>query len=190
MKRTEIEQLLPSVFRHALRTGDVLTGALLDAMENLHRPSEEVLRKIDQYFDPRRAPERFVPFLGQWVDMDRFYERSFRDHAARGVLSDPIASGMGRLRELVGHAAYLSTWRGTKRGLLAFLEIATGSANFSITDEGRDTGGTPRSFHFVVSAPDALQELDEMIQNIIRSEKPAYATYEMRYVAQRAGERA
>lgn len=187
MRRREIEKLLPSVFREALRGGDALTAALLDAMEELHRPAEEALGRIDEYFDPRRAPDRFVPFLGRWVDMDRFYEQSFREHAARGVLTDPIASGIGRLRELVGHAAYLSTWRGTRKGLLSFLEIATGSPGFAIADDVPDAHGVPRSFHFVVSAPETLRELDELIHRIIRSEKPAYSTYELRYVAQQGG---
>ena len=187
MKRTDIETLLPSVFREALRGGDALTGALLDAMEDLHRPAEEVLGRIDHYFDPRRTPDRFVPFLGRWVDMDRFYEQSFHEHAARGVLTDPIASGMGRLRELIAHAAYLSTWRGTRKGLLSFLEIATGSSGFAIAEDASDPHGTPRSFHFVVSAPETLRGLDEVIHKIIRSEKPAYATYEVRYIAVEGG---
>jgi phage tail-like protein len=187
MKRTDIEKLLPSVFRRALRDGDALAGALLDAMEDLHGPADDVLRNIDRYFDPHRAPDAFVPFLGQWVDMDRFYERSFRDHALGGALRDPMASGVGRLREMIAHAAYLSTWRGTQRGLLAFLEMATGHPGFTITDAGLDASGRPRSFHFVVSAPDSLRDLDDMICKIIRSEKPAYATYEIRYVAQQEG---
>ena len=100
MKHNEIEHLLPVVFRRTLRSQNPLSG-LLDVMEALHQPSEDVLAQVDTTFSPFRTPDRFVPFLASWVDLDRF----FAEHPAGAPGSSwslrPISTGLGRLRELI-----------------------------------------------------------------------------------------
>ncbi len=92
---------------------------------------------------------------------------------------DPISSGLGNLRELIANAAYLSQWRGTKRGLLLFLQIATGTSNFEIEEQTTGANAPPRSFHIRVRAPRETELHRALIERIIQLEKPAYVTYEL-----------
>jgi hypothetical protein len=201
MRRPEIERLLPSVYQLALNPiqGWVLEpdrplGAVLDAMEALHDPIEQILDTLEQWIDPRRAPDSFVPYLSGWVDLDRLAssESTAPQQAAAGAArgSDPTVaraaaaavaasmpvSGMSRLRELVAAASELARWRGTNRGLLAFLHIATGYAGFSVDEEPRTTQGQPRPFHVVVHGPEEAASVRPLIERIVESEKPAYVT--------------
>src|SRR4051812_38010366 len=98
MQRREIERLLPGVIQRTLSESPLLVG-FLEGMGALHAPSEAVLETLAANFDPRRAPDAFVPFLARWVD-----------------LSLPVSTGQGRMRELIASAVELSQWRGTARG--------------------------------------------------------------------------
>jgi phage tail-like protein len=171
MKRNDIEQLLPGIFQRTLHEGGPL-AALLEVMEGLHAPSEEALVGLPALFDPRRTPERFVPFLARWVDL--------------GV---PVTTGLGRQRELVAAAVELSRWRGTARGLRLFLRTATGSDAFVIEEQVPGPDGRPRPFHLRVRAPEALAPHRAMVEAIIEREKPAYVTYELHFEQLPPGER-
>lgn len=177
MKSTEIINLLPSVFQRTLSPESPL-AAILEVMEVLHAPAEDALATLPADFDPLRAPEAFVPFLGRWVGLARLYERD-------GAITVPgapprsIASGMGRLREVVAHAAELATWAGTARGLLLFLTLATGLDGFTIDEGVTGEKNEPREFHFRVHAPRAAEPYIGLLRAIIELEKPAYATYEL-----------
>ncbi len=161
MKRDEIARLLPWVFQAGDLVGSPLAG-LLDVMESLHVRPEAELASLDQVLDPGQAPERFVPFLSRWVD-----------------LSLEVTTGIERQRALVANAVDLSRWRGTARGLVAFLEIATGVSGFEVEDQVVDADGRMRPFHLRVSAPGQLEKHDRMLGRIVELEKPAYVTYEL-----------
>jgi len=163
MKSAEILRLLPGVFQRTARAGSPLT-ALLSVMEVLHAPSEQVLENLDALFDPRRAPDRFVPFLARWVDLDL-----------------PVTTGLGRLRELAAAGVELSRWRGTARGLLLFLSTATGRKDFEVDERVPGPNGLPRPFHILVRAPGELMAHRPMLERIIELEKPAYVTYELHF---------
>jgi phage tail-like protein len=171
MRQAEIAQLLPGIIQRTLHPGNPLF-AILAVMEALHAPSERVLERVDEFFDPYRAPDLFVPYLAGWVDLKWTLTES----------SD-LASGTGRLRELVEHAAFLSQWRGTAKGLLRFLEIATGQAGFEVDEQVLDQAGRPRPFHIRVRAPNAAAPYRALIERIIEVEKPAYVTYELVFQA-------
>jgi phage tail-like protein len=173
MKRTKIEALLPSVFRRTVHPGSPLF-ALLQEMEEQHEPSEEALANLDAFFDPYRAPHRFVPLLAHWVDLEKLLGESADDLA-----TDPFPPGLGRLRELVASAAYLSRWRGTAQGLKLFLETAMGAQGFEIIEVPLDAEGRPRPFHVAIRAPQATEGYRELIEQIIEIEKPAYVTYDL-----------
>jgi len=179
MKRSEIEALLPGIFQRAARAGAPLT-ALLDVMETLHVPDETLLAELDCELDPRRARAVMVRYLAHWVDLDRLFGEEIVG-AADPSSRDPISTGMGRLRELVAAAAYLSQWRGTARGLLRFLQVATGSSDFEVDEQPRSENGEPRPFHVRVRAPAAAQPHRVLLERIIEGEKPAYVTYELRF---------
>ena len=175
MKQSEIKQLLPSILRRTIRPGGPL-HALLAVMEDLQGPSEEVLDELERYFDPYRTPDRFVPYLAGWVDLDRLLPESVED------TQEPshFPGGLGRLRELIAAAAFLSKWRGTRKGLLAFLETATGQQGFAIR-ENMTERGDQRSFHLAIRAPREAEPYRELIERIVQMEKPAYVTHELHF---------
>jgi phage tail-like protein len=176
MKRAEIERLLPSIVQRAVWPDSPLAG-ILDAMEALHAPSEAKLARLDAAFDPRRTEDDFVPLLARWVDLDRLFHEA--ETAAPGPRPlGTISTGLGRLRELVASAAYLSKWRGTAKGLHRFLQTATGEREFEIK-ENVDSTGRPKPFHIAVTAPASLTPHRTLLERIIESEKPAYVTYEL-----------
>jgi phage tail-like protein len=170
MKPSEIERLLPEVMRPGAAEGAPL-AALLQVMAALQAPNEELLATLDRVFDPARTDDAFVPLLARWVDMDRL--------TASTAGGEPLSSGLGRLRELVRRAAWLSQWRGTRQGLTDFLATAVGLPGFDVQEDVRDESGRPRPFHIRVVAPaDALAHRT-LIERIIALEKPAYLTCEL-----------
>jgi phage tail-like protein len=176
MKRAEIERLLPGIFQRTSHPGSPLY-ALLEAMEALQAPSEAALRDLDTYFEPRRAPDAFVPYLAGWVDLQRLLAEA---PSAPDTPPPPtFPTGLGRLRELIAQAAFLSQWRGTSRGLLRFLETATGAQGFAVDEQVPGENGLPRPFHLRVRAPRETAPYRVLIERIIEVEKPAYVTYEL-----------
>lgn len=175
MKRSEIEKLLPTVIRRTIRRDNPLL-AILEVMSALHEPSEELLTRLDGAFNPFRTPDSFVPFLARWLDLDRIFDGAYAP--ARNSRS-PISSGLDCLRALTAAASYLSQWRGTKKGLDHFLEIAAGTQGFTIEEQVAGPDGAPIPFHLRVIAPEAAQSHRTLIERVIESEKPAYVTYEL-----------
>jgi phage tail-like protein len=181
MKQNAIKHLLPGIFQRTAVEGNPLS-AILDVMEALHAPSEEKLRTLATNFDPYRAPDAFVPFLARWVDLDRLFEKPSEVSRARQSLPRLLPTGLGRLRELIAHAAQLSQWRGTSKGLLLFLETATGTRGFEIEERVPGADRRPRPFHFVLRTPRELLPYRALIERIAESEKPVYVTYEIEFV--------
>ncbi|MDH3210130.1 MAG: hypothetical protein OEM00_06250 [Burkholderiaceae bacterium] len=181
MRRTEIERLLPEVFRTTIADRSPL-GALVDVMEDLHAPTENILGRLDGFFSPNRTEDRFVALLSRWAGLEHLFAHSaLRSSAA--AEREPISTGLGRLRELIARAAYLSQWRGTARGLIAFLETATGASGFRVDELVKDQSGAVRPFHVRVFAPSAMTAHRPLIERIIEFEKPAYVTYEVQIEA-------
>ena len=174
MKLNEILPLLPEVFQRAVLPGSPLL-ALLQTMEDLHAPSEQIIQNIERAFSPRHTSDAFLFFLARWVDLDRLIEPEKR--SLRGQVPEYLP-GLGHLRELIASAAYLSRWRGTRKGLRLFLETATGITGFEIDESPADPSGIPRAFHIRVRAPASAAVYRTMIERIIDSEKPAYVTTE------------
>lgn len=174
MQAERIKNLLPAVYRRTCRPGGPL-DALLASMEALLGPAEQSIDDFPRYLDPRLTPDRFVPMLGRWVDLNHLFEARLRgrDVSVHGLMP----TGLGRLRELIANAASLSRWRGTARGLTTFLQIATGLAGFEV-DENHDQDGRPRRFHICVRGPAEAEPHRGLIEEIIRSEKPAHLTFE------------
>ena len=177
MKRSEIERLLPEVFQRTVYPRSPIV-AILEVMEALHTPAEEVLDNLDAFFDPYRAPDHFVFFLARWVGLERFVGGDTREFTSN---SRTFPGGVGRLRELIMAAAYLSKWRGTTRGLLHFLETATGVQGFEVDEVVPDENGQPRPFHILVRAPVESRPYEMLVLQIIELEKPAYVTYDLEF---------
>lgn len=165
MEADRIAQLLPEVYRRAAVHGTPL-ATILQVMEDLQAPVEDVLADVPQYFDPQRAPERFVPFLAHWVDLARWLDDD-----------GGFAPGVGRLRQVVAAAPVLSRARGTVDGLRQALEWATGVSGVRIGESS-----PPRPFHVVVTVPHVAEPQRELIERIVRQEKPAHVTAEIVFV--------
>jgi phage tail-like protein len=164
VRRERIAELLPTVIRRALPASRPL-DAILGIMESMHAPAEEVLARFAEVVNPYTAAERFVPYLAGWLGLD----------AALGEQTEHAAAP--RVRELVAMSSTLAKWRGTAKGLLLFLEIATGVRGFTIDE--------PHPFHFVLGAPANAATQRELIERIVAAEKPAYVTCELRFDANR-----
>lgn len=168
MRADQIAQLLPEVYRRAAVPGTPL-AAILGVMEDLDAPVERILAELPRYFDPQRTPEEFVPFLAHWVDLARWLDDG-----------GGFAPGTGRLRQVVAAAAELSRVRGTVDGLRQALEWATGVGGVQIESSAE------RPFHVVIDVPGEAQPLHELIDRIVRQEKPAHVTAEIVYTDQAA----
>lgn len=176
MKQPDIERLLPGVFQRAL-DGETPLRSVLGLMESMHEPSEAILEHLDRYFDPRRTTEPFVPYLAGWVGLNWIHARSpddFADSQPR-----PFPTGTGRLAELVSWSAYHTRWRGTARGLVHFLESATGVPGFEVDDEPRDEDGVRMTYHMRIRVPKAAELYTDLVRRIVDHEKPAHVTYEV-----------
>ena len=162
MRRQRIAELLPTVFRRALPHSPPL-AAVLGVMEAMHAPSERVLAHFDDALNPYAAPDRFVPWLAQWMGL----------HPILGDDLEILGTDTRRARDLIAMSSMLAKWRGTARGLILFLEIATGLRGFAIEE--------PRPFHFTLQTPAEADEQRELIMRIVAAEKPAYVTCEVRF---------
>lgn len=171
---------MPQVFRQTMRPGRPL-NALLEVMELLHAPAEDVLAHLETYFNAYSTPDIFVPYLASWVDLDRFYPFYSAQPLALQRTMDPISTGTGQLRELIAAAAYLSQWRGTAKGLKLFLETATGINGFELVENVADANGNPRPFHIRILAPQDAEPHIALIERIVEQEKPAYVSYELEF---------
>lgn len=177
MDKKRIEALLPEIVRRTLDSGSPL-AALLGVMESLHEPSEVLLASIEENFDPYRARDAFVPYLARWTGLDWLLRREGRPHEE--IESQGSLIEIGRLRELVSMASVLSQWRGTHRGLLAFLRTATGHRGFEIV-ENVDPGGHHRPFFITVRCPEDALAHQVLIQRIVEHQRPAYVDYRIEF---------
>jgi len=154
----EIVALLPEVFRRSAERGTPL-AALIESMEGLHAPAEEALARFPARLGPWSTDPAFLELLASWV------------HVEPGLARDEAS-----LRALVEHAAALWRQRGTKHGLLALLERATGVRGFALI-EGE------RPFHIRVRVPAAAGDNIPRLQRIIALMKPAAVTYDLDLLA-------
>ena len=165
MQPAQIERLLPLVIRRTGGHGSVLT-TLIELMSELVDPSEQVIERIDEHLDPRRAPESMLLLLAAWLDLDRLVQPY-----GNSTGTPPFAPGAGRLRELLASATDLSHSRGTAAGIESMLTIATGSSGYVVDER---SGGP---FHLRVVCPGGAQPHAGLIEHIVDSERPAYMTY-------------
>ena len=179
MRLDKIKALLPAVFQQAVVEGTPLYS-LLAVMEQLHAQTEHTLAIIDCNFDPRRAPERFIPMLAQWVDLGWLIGQA-APSAEPGDEKSPDRSAVlstDRLRDLVIVAVDLSRRRGTVDGLSRFLKLALGSDGFKF-HENVNSAGQTTPFHLWIEADPALKSQCPLIERIVATEKPAYLTHEL-----------
>lgn len=178
MKHPKIKLLLPEVFQRTDQKGSLLYG-ILEVMEALTEPSENILQNLHSQFNIYTTSDKFLPFFAKWVDLDRFFPAL--QNQTTSDIDNIQAISPGRLRELILAATQLSKLRGTSAGLTSFLETATGLDGFEINENVVPENGDVLPFHIKISAPQAARESRVLIERIIEQEKPAYVTYNLEF---------
>lgn len=178
----EYIKYLPSLYER-----DDLMGRFLMLFESFLKPISQQIDAMHYYFDPRITPADFLPWLATWLDFP-LDERW------------PVTSQ----RQLIRWAIALHRSRGTKWGLLKYLEIYTGQTaeiverrakNFVLGGEARmgpgialGQGNRPHTFTVNLHLPpidaDSKQERERLtalrqrtIEAIIEMQKPAHTVY-------------
>ncbi|MEM7343994.1 MAG: phage tail protein [Chloroflexota bacterium] len=173
---------LPSVYEQ-----DDFLARFLMLFESFWRPINQQINGIDNYFDPRMTPSRFLPWLASWLDLE--LDQSWPED---------------RLRQLIRWAIALHRSRGTKWGLLKYLEIYTGHTAKIVEQVAHDfvlgadatlgpdialgQGNTPHTFTVSLRLPplDVEDEADRKreeilrrrtIESIIEMQKPGHTVY-------------
>jgi phage tail-like protein len=173
----------------ALYQRDELMGRFLMLFESFWRPIEQRIAHIDLYLDPRTAPKEFLPWLASWLGL---------------VLDDQLDEA--QRRTLIRAAASLYRQRGTRQGLIDYLQVLGESVriiehsadNMVLGPAGRlgpsvalGTENVPHTFTVIVQggapAPADGPAADERLRRIrmvIEAEKPAHTGYLLRYESQ------
>jgi len=177
MRQERILRYLPENYQLAAADRRGVMRALLAVMEGMHAPVDRILRSLDTYVDPCRAPEDFVLMQATWLGLDRYFDWT---GGMPGAGEAQYAAGTDQLRLLIAEFPELVRSRGTNRSLTRFLEVATGIPGFVIED-GMQTG---QAFHIVVHVPAAAAAFLELVRRISAGERPAHATWEIRMIEQ------
>ncbi|WNB87305.1 phage tail protein [Cellulomonas sp. ATA003] len=171
MDADRIALLLPEVYRRALVAGSPLDG-ILHVMAAQHAPVEGVLHRFPEVFDPYLTPDRFVTYLARWVDLLGWLEDE----------DGELATGNGRLRVLVAASAELARRRGTAAGLRTALTLALGVPGVEVDDLVPGPDDEPVPFLVRVTVPAEAAEHAELVERIVREEKPAHVVAEVVYL--------
>ena len=176
MERQRILRYLPENYQLAAIDERGVMAAMLAIMEAMHAPVDRVLRSLDSYFAPFRAPGPFVLMLASWLGLDRYFDWS---GGIPGVGEARYPAGTDQLRLLIAEFPALVRERGTNHALTRFLEVATGVHGFVVTD-GKSAD---EAFHILVDAPAQATPLRDLVERVIAGERPAHATWEVRMAA-------
>ncbi|MCL5109898.1 MAG: phage tail protein I [Chloroflexi bacterium] len=169
---------LPAIFRQ-----DEFMGRFLLVFESVLGPLEGVVAELPYYCDPSVSPEDMLPYLAHWValGLDERWPEAQR-------------------RRMIRAAAELHRWRGTRRGLRAYVQAITGIAPLVVenTDgsrlgEDNRLGWSTRLGREVphcvtVTVPvEPGQTVDEAeLAELVQAEKPAHTVYVLRTVPRQA----
>ena len=129
---------------------------------------EEVIAKIDNYFNPQETPEEFLPWLAGWVAL------SLREDWQEDVKKAFI-------QQIVG----LYRLRGTKAGLIQILSIYLKNSGFSEKVEVEDQfENLPNYFQVQLTLntpdPEKYWRQAKIAQSIIDQQKPAQTFYSLK----------
>ena len=182
MERARILRYLPENYQLAAIDERGVMGAMLAIMEAMHAPVDRVLRSIDAYFDPFRAPDPFVLMQASWLGLDRYFDWS---GGVPGVGDARYPAGTDQLRLLIAEFPQLVRSRGTNHSLTRFLEVATGVRGF-VVEDGKSAD---EAFHVVVQCPAAAKPLEDLVKRVVAGERPAHATWEVRIIADPADQK-
>lgn len=166
---------------------DEFMGRFLMLFESFWSPIDTQIDSIPNYFDPRLTPARFLPWLASWLDLE--LDESWPEEG---------------IRQLIRWAIALHRSRGTRWGLLKYLELYTGqiaeiveqrAENFILGADSKlgpgialGYGNVPHTFTVTLRLPpvqaSSKQEQKRLedvrrqtIEAIIERQKPAHTVY-------------
>lgn len=158
-ERSSYLQYLPPCYHE-----DDFLGRFLLIFETILDPLERTIDQLERVFDPRLAPEPLLPWLAFWVDL---------------VLNEKWP--LDRRRALVGAAAELYRWRGTRHGLSEYIRMYTGVEPMIVEPEQeQQRGGSTlpaHMFRVILDVPDPNEIDRDVVEAIIETEKPAHTGY-------------
>ena len=152
MDRSRWLQYLPYIYSE-----DDFLGRYLLICEDLFGPLDQIISHFELFLDPRTAPESFHSVLASWLGL---------------VLDDRWPAK--QRRALLQSAVELYDFRGTKKGLTRLLEATTGCAV-----EIAENADGPHSFRVTLTPGDGQQVDEQMVRNIVESNKPAHTVYRL-----------
>ncbi|HEX5324773.1 MAG TPA: phage tail protein, partial [Capsulimonadaceae bacterium] len=150
-------------------------GRFLRGFEDAMEPGRTLLDRVDTLFDSDSTPADFLPWLATWV----------------ALVLDENWPELKR-RRLIREAVQLYRWRGTKKGLSRYLEIYTGiipeiedqpfegmrlGANTLLGQNTTLGGVASHTFVVTLAMSDRRGINEQIVRDIIESEKPAHAGY-------------
>ena len=147
---------LPVIFQDA----DFL-GRFLQIFESIWEPLEQRQDHIAMYFDARTCPAAFLPWLASWLDF------SFNAHWPEA-----------RRRRLLAEAMELYRWRGTRDGLTHMIEVCAG-----LTPAITESADQPLVFTVTITAPPGTNVDEDLIDELVRAHKPAWAGYKLEFTS-------
>lgn len=207
-------KFLPDVYREDSETvGAKFMGRFLNAFEralagdstdpNGPRGVEELLGKVQGYFDPTVAPPQFIDWLASWValELEQSSDWMQDDFGLTRQTEDQLvpldSARVTRNRKLIQDATTLYRTRGTKAGIEAYLNLYAGDIPVvlnELTDlfqvgvtstvgSGAMIGERPHYFQVKVTVPAPnpviLAQYKRSVRAIIDSEKPAHTFYDL-----------
>ncbi|MFQ5401116.1 MAG: phage tail protein I [Anaerolineae bacterium] len=151
---TRLLQYLPGIYHTDFM------ARFLAMFESILTPIEWNVDNFDLYLHAKTAPADFLPWLARWFELS--FDDSWSEAQRRALLAE-------------AHQIYAR--RGTKWALSRVLEIYTGR-----TPEIDDQSETVDPFTFIVNIPVRARELNRaLVERIIDLNKPAHATYKVRF---------
>jgi phage tail-like protein len=148
-------QYLPAIY-----ADDEFLGRFLLICEDLLGPVQQLISHFDLFLDPATAPEPFLPWLNEWL----------------AALVDEHWSPQTQ-RLLLKNASWLHQARGTRAGLLSYLQIVCPGCEAEITENAQG----PHSFEVVLHADDnTIDRL--MVERVIEANRPAHTSYTLKIV--------
>lgn len=156
--RSRYLDLLPPIYDDIRRDPDGVINAILLICEQILDPLERtVISQLHYYIDPATAPEALLPWLASWVSL---------------VLDENWAPE--RRRALVGKAAELYRWRGTRRGLSDYIGIFANVEPIIVEPGQEDTAPLPEGARRVQPSDGARPARLVALVNDDRRSLPAF----------------
>lgn len=146
----------------------------LAGLDEVLAPVFCTLDSIEAYFDPFLAPDDFVVWLAEWVGLN--LDENWSLERRRAVVAQTVA---------------LSQWRGTARGLAAYVALyagvepeidESGAIAWSPTPNAPVPGTADRRVTVRLRASDKAAFKRERIEAVVAAATPAHVTHRVEVV--------